>query len=354
MIFAQCHDPLQQPASSEIQKSATRFSPRLAIAISVLLLVTVGFLAPASADSKKAKKATQKAVKLIKDGKPEDALKQLDKAIEEDAEYWEAYYQRGRALGLLNRMEEARDSLLRAAELNPGHPHTHYLAWLAAFNAGDYETAWQQAILAHQAGTDMSDKFRQMAQRSAPPDDLEAQLEAPRIYVAAITSDEVRVQAELPYNTNPNSASAGQNPAIGGSGELSGRPDSIRGADRVRESGAEIARVQRLFREALQRSTSFGVVLKPEQADYVIAISIDKLSQRKDRNTGGSSPRVVGSGAREGVPRSMEAHLKLFERNNKEPIYFRKLSFKDIYAQTNVYGELERYINDMEKWYRER
>lgn len=254
-----------------------------------------------------------------------EALATLERAIEADQEYWEAYYQRGRALGLTDRYDEALADLLRAGQLNPGHGPTHAAAFLAAYRLEDYPIAWDQAIRASLAGQNMNDFFMELYQRSEVPEDFELRIQAKKVFVADPRIDEIEARAELPFNRNPES---------GGIGTISGRPDYVMGSDRVKESAADIMRVHRFLREALSEAARFGVVLQPEWADYVLIISIDEIGEQP--------------------PRYLNGYLRLYERNNDDPIYYRTISLRDISTETILHGEISRFINDLEKWQAER
>jgi tetratricopeptide (TPR) repeat protein len=275
-------------------------------------------------DAEKAARLTEDAVKNIEAGSIVAAIDELDLAIEADGEYWEAWYQKGRALGLLEQFAEARDALLHAAELNPGHGHTHRLAALAAVRAGDYATAWDQAIRASLAGQDMNQMFVDMFYESPPPDDFEVRIKAAKVYVASSQTDEVNARAELPYNSNPQS---------GGSGTISGRPDYTMGANRVNESATDILRMERGFRLALSDSPYFGVVLNPQWADYVLVVSIDEIGEK--------------------APQFLNGYVRLYDIVSGDAVWYRSIELDDITAAAITYGELARFVNLMSLWYRE-
>lgn len=270
---------------------------------------------------REAARLTEVGTKLIIGERLREAIQELDNAIQADAEYWEAHYQKGRALGLLERYLEARDALLIAAELNPGHAHTHYLAWLASYRIGDYETAWDQAIRASLAGMDMNDKFMEMFYESEPPVDFAQRVRAPKIYIAEIDTREVSARAEQPFNRNPLS---------GGDPTLSGRPSDIMGVDRVMERQLELARVQRSIREGLSDSPYFGVVLRPEAAKYAMVIAVDAI---------GETPPV-----------ELESYIRLLDVESGETVYHRRLMFRDVSAETMLYGEIKRFVVELELW----
>jgi tetratricopeptide (TPR) repeat protein len=297
-----------------------------------LLLVFLLFAGPSPAnvhqirtgDVEEAARLTERAVKMIEAGELVAAIDELDLAIEADEEYWEAWYQKGRALGLLEQFGESRDVLLRAAELNPGHGHTHRLAAVAAARAEDYTTAWDQAIRASLAGQDMNQLFVDMFYKSPPPDDFEVRIEAAKVFVASSQTDEIDARAELPYNRNPQS---------GGSGTISGRPDYVMGSDRVNESAADIARMERSFRVALSDSPYFGVVLNPQWADYVLVVSIDEVGER--------------------APLRLSGYVRLYDIVSGDVVWYRSIKLDDISAQAVTYGELARFVNLMSLWLRE-
>jgi len=274
-------------------------------------------------DADEARRLTEVAVKKIEAGELVAAVDDLDLAIEADQEYWEAWYQKGRALGLLQQFPESRDALLQAAELNPGHGHTHRLAALAASRAEDYETAWDQAIRASLAGQDMNQMFVDMFHKSPPPDDFEVRIKAATVFVAASQTDEIDALAELPYNSNPQS---------GGSGTISGRPDYTMGPDRVNENAADILRLERSFRNALSDSASFGVVLNPQWAEYILVVSIDELGER--------------------APVHLEGYVRLYDVVSGDAVWFRSINLADITAQAVTYGDLARFVNLMSLWLR--
>lgn len=305
---------------------STGWSRGIAVTVVLTTAMLVVAVPPAAAQGRaEATRLTDQAQKLIQENRLSEALQVLERATGVDPEYWEAHYQKGRTLGLLDRMSEALDALVRAAELNPGHAHTHHLAWLAAYKIGDYDTAWDQAIRASLAGIDMNAKFLEMFHASAPPEDFELRIRAPRVFVADVDAAEIEARSELPFNRNP---------MTGGFGTLTGRPDEMQGSDRFRESAADLLRVQRITRAALSRSPYFGVVLQAEQADYALQLSVDLLTDQ--------------------APRRMEGYLRLIDLSSGESAYYRTVEFRDIATATLLHGELERYVDDLEEWLRER
>jgi tetratricopeptide (TPR) repeat protein len=254
-----------------------------------------------------AQELTRNAARLVQEQEYEQALQVLDRAIAEDPEYWEAYYQRGRALAMSGNMEEGLEAFLRSCELNPGFANGHQLASLAARELGDFETAWEQAIRAYRAGADMSSGFAQLAERSEVPADIDARVGAWKVFVSDITADEALAQSELPDQQDQ---------------------ESIR--QLLQESAADIVTIQLHVRNAISRSPHFGLVPEPALAQYVLGISVDEIGERQ--------------------PRSMEGYLRLYDISTGEAIYYRQISLRNISASGSLYGELERYIGQLEEW----
>ncbi len=292
------------------------------ILVAMLLQVNQVGASGGQRNTRDAVRLTARGVELIVEERASQALEELESAIVADPEYWEAHYQKGRALGLLNRDAEARDALLKAAELNPGHAHTHYLAWLTAYALMDYETAWDQAIRASLAGTDMNDKFLQMYAESEPPADFAARVRAPRVYVADVDTREIFARAELPFNRNP----------LAGAPDIEDRPSDVAGVERVQERAFELMLVQRFMREALSDSLFFGVVLQPDRARYGMVISVDSI----ERN----------------APVSIEGYVRLFDAESGDVVYHRSLDLHDITSRAVLNGELKRFVNELELWVR--
>lgn len=284
-------------------------------------------LGAATAQLGNAAELTERAAKLIQADRLNEALELLEQALQENDRYWEAHYQRGRALGLRGEFAAARDALLRAAALNPGHGHTHRLAAVAAIRIEDWGTAWDQAINATLAGEDMNQVFFQLYEASEVPANFETRIQAARVFVGRPDASEVEARAELPYNRNPKAA---EGPGRGGVGTISGRPADVMGRERLQERIADIDRMQRLVRELLIEHPRFGVVLEPEQADLILGISIDELGET--------------------APVRMEGYLRLYDTVSGEAVYYREIELRDITQEAMMHGELTRYFEDLGKW----
>jgi len=156
----------------------------------------------------------------------------------------------------------------------------------------------------------MSSGFAQLAERSEVPADIDARIAAWKIFVADITADEALARSELPGQQDQ---------------------ESIR--QLLQESASDIGTIQLHVRNAISRSPHFGLVPEPALAQYVLGISVDEIGERQ--------------------PRSMEGYLRLYDISTGEAIYYRQISLRNISAGGSLYGELERYIGQLEVWKQE-
>lgn len=291
--------------------------------LAALALATAGAPATPQKDADKAVELTERARGLIQEDRLGEALSLLEQAVAADDSYWQAYYQQGRIFGMREDFLMARHMLLKASELNPGHAHTHELAWEASYRIGDFENAWDQAIRASLAGADMNQRFLEMYARSDPPEDFEQRVNAPRLYVAAIEIGDVEASNHLPFNRNP---------ASGGIGTISGRPSHADGLHRANENAFNLKRVRDKLRDAIVDAPYLGIVLDLELADYVLGISVESLS--------------------EATPVTMEGYLRLYEAAGSEPVYFKSLKLRDISSDALLFGEMQRQVVDLQQFLR--
>ena len=77
-----------------------------------------------------------KAEQLLREGKPTEALAEIERVIDVDENFADAWYFGGVALGQLKRFAEARDYFVRAGELNPGWGEAHRYASMASADIG--------------------------------------------------------------------------------------------------------------------------------------------------------------------------------------------------------------------------
>jgi len=306
------------------ERTAAHAAVGVVLAMAMAMAALPAIAAPQE-NTEEAIELTARAAGLIKENRLGEALELLEQAVEADDTYWEAYYQQGRVFGMRDDFLLARHVLLKASQLNPGHAHTHRLAWEASYRIGDYDNAWDQAIRASLAGTDMNQWFLEMYGKSEPPEDFEQRINAPRIYVAALEVGEVEARNQLPFNRNP---------ASGGIGTITGRPAYAEGLNRANENAFNLVRVRNSVREAIFRAPYLGTVLDPELADYVLGISVDTLSETE--------------------PVAMQGYLRLYDTSTGEATYFKRLNLRDISSEVALYGEMQRQIVDLQNWTMER
>lgn len=269
--------------------------------------------------------ATEDAVKLIEANRLPESLQTLDRAVAADDEYWQAHYQRGRVLGLLGRWQESEGALLRAAELNPGHGHTHRLAAIAAGNVEDWEVAWDQAIKAQLAGEDMTQTFLGMYQKSQPPDDFELRINAATIFVAPIDTSPAAADVELPTNFNPNAA--------GVPGQRQGRPADQEDSA-INQSSLDLLRLQRAMRTAVGESPRMAVVLDPGRARFVLSMQLTEISTSE--------------------PNSGSGYIRIIDVSQQEVVHRQPIELPNLGSMPDIVGRLRRYATDLSAWLAER
>ncbi len=126
------------------------------------------------------------AVSKLEQGDAIRALIDLEAILARDDRYWPAYYHLGRTQVQLGDDFGAKDSFLRAAELNPGLAELHYLIATVGWQLAVFDIAWAHGIAAIQAGYDqrlIEQMFKQLRHYSDEPADLSRRLAAPRVVV---------------------------------------------------------------------------------------------------------------------------------------------------------------------------
>lgn len=311
--------------------------PALLVALAAFLLLPAipagGSPPPQNAG---AVSATQDAIKLIQEDRLQEALETLDRAIDADDEYWEAHYQRGRALGLASRWQESCDALLRATELNPGHGHSHRLASIAATNVEDWDNAWDQAIKAQLAGEDMRQNLLSMYEQSPPPDDFAIRINAATVFVAEVDSSTAAADSELPTNFNPE--------APAGAGLRQGRASSLEDSA-INQSSLDLSRLQRAMRYALSESPYTAVVLDPGRAQYILSIQLTDISTSRSR-----SSNVTSGTNSESQPYAASGYFRFIDIEKREVVYRAPIDFENIGSTPAIAGKLRRYVTDLTAW----
>lgn len=143
-------------------------------------------------DTEGAARIVRETLDDVGEGSAASALPMLDFALRLDPDYWPALLQRARARLRVDDLPGARDDLLRVLDLRPGTLDAHYLLANVAYDLGEYDLAWQQAVRAHRGGALVNALMRALQEVYEPPADLQEQLRAPATFVdIGATPDEL-------------------------------------------------------------------------------------------------------------------------------------------------------------------
>ena len=274
---------------------------------------------------------TNKARQLLVERQFQPALAELDKAIASDASYPVAYYLRGFALANMGRSREALDAFVMAADLNPGWGDAHRMAAVTAINTGALGIAWDQAVKAHQAGADVGDTFNRLLAMERAPGDLDQQLGAARIFVMPVDTEKLAARQDNPFGT---AVVGGGGGAITNPFNTSTSRSTNVGGQQIAESQSQFFDIVRQTRRSLADSKSFGVVASQEMAQFLLVIEIDELGR--------------------GAQKSLEGYIKLYDARSGEEAYRRRLELRNIDSRADLNADLERYVDYMEEWLRNR
>ena len=307
--------------------------------LSASLLPGSAVARPQEADVEFQQQSIRRAQWHIENDEPEFALRLLEGALEEDDGLWVAEFLRGMALGQLEDEKGALQAFLAADNLNPGIADVYFWAGIAAFGLGDYETCWEQTILAHQAGRNMSLEIEQLKEVADPPDNLKARLTAPRAYVAAMDTSVREHDASL------------DTALMLGQGEL--------------------MVVQQQLGQALRDSPGFGLVRARELADYVIALSVSDYGDAAFADSASkpgdlpnevvdaemmstyANPTTHLTGAAEPHTHSLKGTLELVHMTTGTSAHSVPLSIEDITSMGDLTRDLRRYVAYLERWARD-
>ncbi len=279
----------------------------------------------------------QRAQEYIDQGEPEYALDMLEDVLETDGTQWVAHYLKGMAYGQQGDEREALESFLAADEQHPGVPDVYFMAGIASFGIGDYETCWEQTILAHQAGRDMRKEIEQLREVSEPPDNLEERINAPRIFVGQL-------------DTTVTEQNASMESAL------------------TRVQG-ELAVVPHQIAQALRDSTSLGLVRSRHVADYILVASIadyggaaraslyqpaDEVDTRESRTEAVNSNYTRQAGLRRGTGRhSLTGLLELLDADTDKVTFSLPMALADITSIGDLTRDLRRHVELLEYWARD-
>jgi len=185
---------------------------------------------------------------------------------------------------------------------------------------GLFQTAWVQAIRAHQAGADVTRLMEQLVQVDPGPDDLSLQLAAPGIFVAEAETSKAQAHTDNPFGV------------VELDEDTSERADSLGvGLRRLLESQGDIHRVLHQTRESLANSHSFALVPREDMATYILVVEVDEL---------GANPSQ----------RDMKGYITLLDARDGEEVYRQPIELSNIAAANEVRAEIERYMIYLERW----
>ena len=278
------------------------------------------------------------AEQLVNQGNPDGALAIVQALIAENPEFAPAYFiagiayeakEKGGATGdaKTELCQNAYDSFMKAAEYQPGWGIAHRMASMHAADRGDLGESWQQAIKAHQSGTDMSDAFAGLGSMSEKPADLEQQLAVKRVFVGPVDTETFENQAD--------SALSG-----GSGGAASARTDVGRRV--VNETRADLLQMQQEAQRQLADSRSFGVVQRQEMANYIMVFEVDYIS---DTQRAGDRDRASQNRRRE-----LRGVVKLVDVQSGEEAYRRRIEFRDISSRSDLNRDFSQLMSIMEEW----
>ena len=253
------------------------------------------------------------AEQMLNQGQPEQALAELQKVLSQNEEFAPAYFLQGMVYARTGDMPKAYENMVKATEYDPTMGIAHRMASQGAGAMGNFDGAWEHAIKAHQAGTDMSDAFEALSSMGEPPAGLEAAMAVPRVWIGPMDTS----------NWEATSATAG--------GSASGRASDGASVARILgEAAPDIARWGRAAKKAFANSPAFGLVARPEQAKYILQLEVDDMADNTRRRTRG--------------------YLKLVDVQSGEEDYRRRVTFSNIGSDGDLIRDFDRILSIMEEW----
>ncbi len=257
-----------------------------------------------------------------------EALRECDNAIETNPSMWPAHLIRGLVLGQMGRGAEALESFLRATSLSPGQPAAHRGAAIAAFNEARYELAFENLVQAVQAGDQQAAGFIEaMSAAAPPPPDLEAQLQAARIFLEPIDMEMYLGAVDLDE--------------FGG---VSRRDPRLLNQPAANASTLDFYELSRQMRQALVTSRSFGLVPAPDMARYSMLIEIH------DVGGGVSVGGNLGDTPTSGAQRSVRGYVKLRDLQTNDEVYSRLLDLANMNSVADLHADMARHVEFLTTW----
>jgi len=288
-------------------------------------LLSVGAL-PAQQQQSEEMQVVVAAEQLVQQQKPDEALAQLQNLLQQNPRFAPAYFVAGLAYEVKNDWRAAYDSFVRAAEYQPGWGDAHRKASYWAANLGNLDDSWEHAIQAHLAGVDMSDAFAGLQTMGPRPDDLDARLNALRVWVAPMNLEQFLASEENPFGRMIDS---GGDP-LNTDNVSNSRATSV-GSRVVSESSADRASVMQRLRQRIADSQQFGLVNQQGQAQYLLVLEVNDI---------GESNTV----------RPLEGHLNLLDGRSGEQVHRVRIEMRNIASQSEINRDLDRIIGLLEDW----
>jgi len=206
------------------------------------------------------------------------------------------------------------------------------MAALAAFQSGEPEIAWEQAIKAQQGGVDMSEGFAMLRQQSQAPDDLDAMLAVSRVFIGPILTNRYEEMADRALQG-------------GASGAASARTGIARRV--LNEAAQDMYELQQEARRQFNDSRSFALVQRQDMAQLMMVLDVDDIT---DTNP----PSNTASNRSQDRRRELKGDLKLVDIQTGEELYKRRVDFRDIGHRSDLNRDFARYMALMEEWVAER
>lgn len=301
---------------------------------------------------------TEEARKLVDQGSYRQAVRQLERAVELDPAYAEAYFVLGYAHGRLADHAAAAAAFLTAAELRPAWGEAHRMAARSSANAGQMEVAWEQAIRAQQAGIDMTAEIEILAATSPPPTDFEHQMAAPRLMLAQVDLSQFEGFNENPFARETRTGNSSVGAALGqpaseasrnlttteapNPGDRSAPWASQTGAPMVAESRADLDLLRAELARGLGESLEIGLVRDPEHAEYRLVVEVHNMARSGTDRTGGQ--------AVSNEPKWFQGALVIYSMVDGEEIIRRPLRMTDLRSPGTVRGEITNYVRLLAGW----
>lgn len=306
------------------RRSVTSF-----LCLSIIACLSIVVAPPAASGHEQQSEAMQivaAAEQMVNEGEPDQALAELQKLLSENEQFAPAYFVAALAYAAKRDAPKAYENMVKAADYNPGWGQAHRLASMYAADAGDFDASWDQAIKAHQSGTDMSDAFDGLSSMAAAPDDLDAAMAAPRVFVAPVDTTTFENQADN---------------ALAGGANSSATSRSGRGKRIVQEAAPDIVRWGLEAKSQFSESRAFGLVQRPEQAQYILVFEVDSMT---DLSASSSNTRQ----------RRTRGYVKLVDAQSGEETFRRRVDFRDIASYGDLNRDFSLLLDIMEEWAAER